>query len=97
MATAAEPATDRTPTLADVLPFDVPLDRVLFRPTPGTATVADLLAIHQREDRLCELIDGILMEKSVGLHESDLAAKMIYWLYTFIMPRNLGLVLAATG
>ena len=97
MATATQPAIARTPTLADILPFDVPLDRILFRPTPGTATVADLLAIHDREDRLCELVDGTLVEKTMGVKESNLAALLIYLLYSFIFPRKLGMVLGADG
>ena len=42
---------------------DVPLERINFDPWPGTATGADLLVYVERDKRLCELIDGTLMEK----------------------------------
>jgi hypothetical protein len=48
-------------------------DRVLSHPSPGTATAEDVLAIHDRQDRLCELIDGVLVEKAMGFKESRLA------------------------
>ena len=98
MATATSTVIARTPTLADVLAnHGVPADRVLLHPIPGTATVADVLAIHDREDRLCELVDGTLVEKTMGVKESNLAALLIYLLYSFILPRNLGVVLGADG
>jgi energy-coupling factor transporter ATP-binding protein EcfA2 len=40
-----------------------------LRPWPGTATEADLLRLVERDKRLCELIDGTLVEKPVGLIE----------------------------
>ena len=45
---------------------DVPPERILFDPRPGTATEADLLLLVERDKRLCELIDGTLVEKPVG-------------------------------
>jgi hypothetical protein len=48
---------------------NVPLERILFNPLPGTATEADLLALVERDKRLCELIDGTLVEKPVGYWE----------------------------
>jgi hypothetical protein len=59
-------------TLADLLEQlgGIAPDRVRFRPAPGTATEKDVLAIHDREGRLCELADGVLVEKAVGLRES---------------------------
>ena len=54
----------------------VPLERVLFDPPPGTATEADLLRLAETGDRLCELIDGTLVEKPVGLIESAIASNL---------------------
>jgi hypothetical protein len=51
----------------------VPADRVRFNPLPGTATVADVLQIEAHEGRLCELVDGILVEKPMGYAESMIA------------------------
>src|SRR5688500_6637449 len=42
----------------------VPLHRIVFDPLPGTATEADVLRLDDHEDRLCELIDGTLVEKA---------------------------------
>lgn len=97
MASVTSPPTTRTPTLADVLPDDFPAHRVLLHPTPGTATVADVEAIHLREDRLCELIDGTLVEKTMGYKESHLAAMLCYFLIDFLQTHPLGVVLGADG
>ena len=51
--------------------------RVRLRPWPGTATEADVIAIEARENRLCELIDGVLVEKGMGYTESRLASELI--------------------
>src|SRR5215212_3516506 len=56
---------------------DVPLERILFTPWPGTATEADMLRKVEVEKHLCELIDGTLVEKPVGLYESQVAAVLI--------------------
>ncbi|MGA2068850.1 MAG: hypothetical protein ABSG86_28035 [Thermoguttaceae bacterium] len=44
----------------------IPLDRVRTDPPPGTATEQDVIEIRDREDRLCELIGGALLEKTAG-------------------------------
>lgn len=52
---------------------DIPAWRVRNAPAPGTATENDVIEIAQREDRLCELVEGVLVEKTVGYEESCLA------------------------
>jgi len=86
-------------TLADLLQYlgGIAPDRVRFRPPPGTATEEDVLAIHAREGRLYELIDGVLVEKAVGLRESYLASVLITILWSFVRPRNLGIVTGEAG
>jgi Uma2 family endonuclease len=86
-------------TLADLLEYlgGIAPDRVRFRPPPGTATEEDVLAIHAREGRLYELIDGVLVEKAVGLRESYLASVLITILWSFVRPRNLGIVTGEAG
>jgi Uma2 family endonuclease len=64
---------------------------------PGTATEEDLLRVNLHEDCICELVDGVLVEKVMGLLESYLAANLIHRLKTFIDPRNLGFVSAPDG
>ena len=62
----------------------VPLERVIFDPPPGTATEADLLRhVDGEPKRLCELIDGTLVEKAMGFWEGhigmSLGAKLTAW------------------
>lgn len=86
-------------TLADLLNGlgGIPADRVLFIPAPGTATEQDVVDAHLRERRLCELVDGTLIEKAMGYRESILAAALISFLRAFVVPRNLGLVSGEAG
>ena len=86
-------------TLADLLIHlgDIPPERVRFRPLPGTATEKDVLDVQAREDRLCELVDGVLVEKGMGFRESFLAVALSTILWRFVEPRNLGLVTGADG
>lgn len=73
----------------------IPLDRIRFHPFPGTATVQDILDIHRTEGKLCELVEGVLLEKAMGYTESGLAAFLLVLLDTFARPRNLGVVTGA--
>jgi Uma2 family endonuclease len=72
-------------------------DRIRLHPEPGTATVADVVEIERTEGKLCELVDGILVEKVMGYPESLLAVYLITVLNTFVMSRKLGLVAGADG
>ncbi len=49
----------------------IPLNRIRFDPPPGKATEADLLAICEREERLYELVDGVLVERHATLDGGD--------------------------
>ena len=71
--------------------------RIRTHPAPGTATVADAIDLHDREGILCELIEGVLVEKVMGVSESGLASAVIALLYAFVRPRNLGFVTAPDG
>lgn len=86
-------------TLADLLKQlgGIAPERVRFRPAPGAATEEDMLAIHDREGRLYELIDGVLVEKAMGLRESYLAIVLSTILWNFVQSRNLGLVTGEAG
>lgn len=97
--TAALTAPPGFRTVADLLEQlgDIPPRRVLFRPVPGTATEADLLRLVERKECLCELVDGVLVEKAMGFRESLLAGALISLLRAFVIPRNLGLVSAPDG
>ena len=86
-------------TMADVQAHLVgfPPDRIRMYPSPGTATEQDLLAAESRSNRIFELIDGTLVEKTTASIESALAAALIHFLYLFADTRCLGMVLAPDG
>ena len=75
----------------------IPMDRIVTRPAPGLATEEDAIELTERKVRLCELVDGILVEKAMGSYESMLAAEIIYLLQKFVKPRKLGIVLGESG
>jgi Uma2 family endonuclease len=53
----------------------VPASRILLHPAPGTATVEDAVRLlHSADSRACELIDGTLVEKAMGMKESRVAS-----------------------
>ncbi len=56
-----------------------------------------MIEVERREDRLCELVDGALVEKVPGFRESLLAAALAGTLRDFVVPRNLGLVSGPDG
>ena len=63
----------------------------------GLAREHDVLAIHAREKRLCELVDGFLVEKPMGYEESLIAAEIIRLLGNFVSRRKLGIVAGEGG
>jgi Uma2 family endonuclease len=75
----------------------IPLDRIWFRPAPGTATEKDVIEAEERENRLCELVDGTLVEKAMGFEESRLAAELIYLVKSFLAHHDLGVCVGADG
>jgi Uma2 family endonuclease len=83
-------------TLGDVLQNceGIPPERIRLHPMPGTATELDVVEIQIRENRLCELIDGVLVEKAVGYYEARLASVIAFLIMKFLEDNDLGL---ATG
>jgi Uma2 family endonuclease len=75
----------------------IPLDRIWFHPAPGTAIESDVLEAERREKRLCELVDGTLVEKAVGFDESRLAAQLVYLIITYLNQHDLGICTGADG
>ncbi len=78
-------------------PGDVPLSRIVFDPRPGTATEQDLVRLVEVDKRLCELVDGTLVEKPVGALGSRLAMRIGRLLGNFVEPRGLGEILGPDG
>src|SRR3954449_9659705 len=77
---------------------DVPLERIRMEAPPGTATERDVLAVRAGpERRLCELVDGVLVEKAMSTRSSFLITVIIQRILNFIEKENLGVVLGADG
>lgn len=92
--------TTTAETIADLLYQlgDIPPERIRLHPPPGTATEEDVLRLEARADkRLCELIDGVLVEKAMGFSESLIAAYLIRVLGNFVEQHKLGIVLSSDG
>ncbi len=87
------------PTVADLLERlgDIPPERVRLVPAPGHATGEDVLRVLELEDRLCELVDGVLVEKPMGWYESTVAAALIFFLKLYLRDRDLGVLSGPDG
>lgn len=75
----------------------IPLARIVLDPAPGIATVEDVVRLDDHHDRLCELIDGILLEKTKGFKESFLGVRLVALLAAFVGSKQLGIVTGADG
>ena len=47
--------------------------------------------------RICELVDGVLVEKPLGTTEGLLAGVIVHWMWTFLERHDLGVVVPADG
>ena len=87
-------------TVADLLGRlgGIPAERVRWSPIPGTATEQDVIdALEGPEKRLCELIDGVLVEKAVGSPESFLGGRLFRKVADHAEENDLGVVLPGDG
>jgi Uma2 family endonuclease len=75
----------------------ISLDRIWFRPAPGTATEKDVIEAERRENRLCELVDGTLVEKAVGFEEARLAVQLGFLILSYLDKNDLGVCVGADG
>ncbi len=75
----------------------IPPHRIRLQPAPGSAREEDVIAVHDHEGLLCELVDGILVEKVMGYYESRVAAILIQLLGNFLHQTRLGIVAGADG
>lgn len=94
-----DPAYKTEWTAADLVERFGPilLSRVVSNPKPGTATVEDVVRLDAHEDRLCELIDGVLLEKTMGFIESQLTNQLIALLTIFVNEKKLGITAGEAG
>jgi len=101
MATATLKKTRRSwKTMADLLERlgGIPPERVWLDPLPGTAKEKDVIAAWSGVDkRLCELVQGTLVEKPMGTKEAMLAGFILYLLWDYLETNDIGLPVGADG
>ncbi len=99
MATVTSTAIPDDWTVADMLAQlgGVSPDRIHLSAMPGRASEDDLLAFQARSGRICELIDGVLVEKIMGAPEALLAGYILHLFWQHLESHNLGIVLAPDG
>ncbi|MEX2171676.1 MAG: Uma2 family endonuclease [Pirellulales bacterium] len=76
---------------------DVPEDRIRLYPTPGTATEEESLLVAERGEGLCELVDGVLVEKTMGYIESNLAIELACIIRNFLDQYRIGKLFGSDG
>jgi Uma2 family endonuclease len=86
-------------TLADLQRHlgGISADRVRLYPLPGTGLPTDADESDVRGSRLCELVDGVLVEKAMGTLESLVAMEIAFALRAWLEVHPLGVVLGADG
>jgi Uma2 family endonuclease len=75
----------------------IPLERIRFRPAPGTATEDDVVRIEAQQNRLCELVDGTLVEKAMGFEEARVALQLGHLIQSHLDESDLGICVGADG
>lgn len=68
----------------------IPYWRIRTAPPPGEATEDDVERVRREDGALCELIDGVLVEKAVSDKTSFLGVAISTFLMNFVRPRRLG-------
>lgn len=92
-------AVQRSPkTLAEVLHKlgDISPDRIHL--PIGTATEEDVIRLLDGADkRICELIDGVLVEKDMGFWESSIASIIVQHLCNYLDQHDIGIAFTTDG
>lgn len=94
MSTNAAVATNFSDMLNDL--GGIPVERVCVDPTPGHATVEDLVRLNA-QGAMYELIDATLVEKAMGWRESLIAMVLGRFFSEIVAKHNLGLVSGPDG
>ncbi len=97
IAQAAVTGTGRAPhllTLADYQQqlFEIPAERLIAFPSPGTAEVADCADTKETLGVICELYDGLLVGKAMGFLEGQLAMILGALISNYLEKYPLGIV-----
>ncbi len=85
-------------TVADMLQhLSISPERVRLHPPPGMATEEDVVDNYRRTRRLCELVDGVLVEKVAGYYESVLAGILLQYINAYLEKHPLGAAAGEAG
>ena len=76
---------------------EVPLDRILSEPAPGSATEEDAANSRHRLGVNCELVCGTLVAKPMGFYESRIAIVLAHLLQTYLEKHPIGLIAGEDG
>ncbi len=74
---------------------DVPPERIRMSPLPGTATEKDLLRLAERDKVLCELVDGVLVEKVMGAREGGVGGVVLAHIEIYLLDHDVGATFGA--
>jgi len=93
------PSDTAYPTLAGIWirAGQVPLDRILTKPSPGTATEDDAADSRHKLNVNCELVNGVLVAKTMGWYESQLALALGYFLHQYLVEHPIGIIAGEDG
>ncbi len=87
-------------TAADLLERlgNIPLNRILMRAPPGTATEEDAIALLEADNkRLVELVDGVLVEKPMSNKSSQVGMLLARFLGIHLETHDTGTLLGPDG
>jgi Uma2 family endonuclease len=85
-------------TLAEVVHDlgDIPLERIRF--PVGSATEDDVIRLLDGDEKhVCELIDGVLVEKDMGVRESIIGVRCSRYIDAYLEDHDRGIVFGADG
>jgi Uma2 family endonuclease len=93
------PARRRFRNFAELQEFlgGIPAERIRLEPLPGQATEQDIFTIHDKEGPICELIDGILVEKPMATFEALVAGILLTFINNYLAEHNIGIALPGDG
>lgn len=76
---------------------EIPATRICLSPAPGQATEQDVIDFQEHEKRLFELVDGTLIEKTMGIFESIIAINIAGMIRNYLSSNPIGAVLGTDG
>jgi Uma2 family endonuclease len=76
---------------------DIPLERIRTQPPPGAATLPDVVDCKAKQGCLCELIDGVLVEKAMGFREGVIEMGIGTALSQYNLSHRLGVITSASS